>query len=297
METAALIRGFLDYLLVECGVSENTRRAYGSDLAKFADYLARKAQPDARRVTTTLALGFLMELKDRGYAVGSIARMLVAVRMFYRYLALEGIVQRNVIAALDSPRLWRRIPAVLSPAEVDKLLAEPDTTKPLGLRDRAILEVLYATGVRASEVASLDVDSIHYDYGYLRCVGKGSKERVVPVGRAAVELARRYANEVRPRLLKGRSSAALFLSTRGTRISRITIWRLVTRYAALAGIRKKASPHTLRHSFATHLLAGGADLRSVQEMLGHASIMTTQVYTHVDRERLKDVHRRYHPRG
>ncbi|HRT97711.1 MAG TPA: site-specific tyrosine recombinase, partial [Planctomycetota bacterium] len=274
MDTASLIQAFLDYLAVECALAVNTQDAYARDLALFADYLERRSQPDVRTVTTTLALGFLAELKDRGYAVGTIARMLVAVRMFYRYLALEGQVERNVMAALDSPRLWRRLPAVLSPAEVDALLAAPDTATPLGIRDKAILEVLYATGVRASEVTSLNTDSVHHDYGYLRCLGKGSKERVVPIGRAAVDWVRRYTAEVRPALARGRPEPALFLSRIGRRLTRLAIWALVKRYARLAGVRKQVSPHTLRHSFATHLLAGGADLRSVQEMLGHASIMT-----------------------
>jgi integrase/recombinase XerD len=202
-----------------------------------------------------------------------------------------------VAAALDSPRLWKRLPSVLSPPEVDQLLAAPDTRTALGLRDRAILEMLYATGVRASEVGSLDVDSVHFAYGYLRCMGKGSRERVVPVGRAALELTRRYVAEVRPRLLRGRTAAALFVSRTGRRLSRLDIWRLVKKHARRAGIPKNLYPHALRHSFATHLLAGGADLRSVQEMLGHVSIITTQIYTHVDKDRLKEIHRRYHPRG
>jgi len=210
-DTARLIEAFLDYLTVECGLAANTRLAYAADLAKFAHYLARKGQPDLRRVTTTLALGFLMDLKERRYAVGTIARVLVAVRMLYRFLAMEGIVERNVTAALDSPRIWRRLPDVLTPAEVDKLLAAPDTATPYGLRDRAILELLYATGVRASEVASLDLDSLHPDYGYLRCIGKGSKERVVPVARKALALTQRYIAEARPRILRGRRSPALFV--------------------------------------------------------------------------------------
>ena len=297
MTTEALVQSFIDYLSVECGLAANTQRAYRADLMKFADYLAREHHGDARRVTTTVALGFLVELKDRGYAVASIARMLASLRMFYRYLSVEGIVERNVVAALDSPKLWRRLPSVLTPQEVARLLAAPDIRKPLGLRDKAILELLYATGVRASEVASLDIDSVHHQYGYLRCMGKGSKERVVPVGKPALEFTRRYAVEVWPRLLRGRPSPALFVSARGTRLTRLTIWRVVKKNARLAGISKEVFPHTLRHSFATHLLAGGADLRSVQEMLGHATIMTTQLYTHLDRERLKDVHRQFHPRG
>lgn len=297
MDLTSLTRAFLDYMSVEAGASANTRLAYASDLRKFCLYLERRGVNDPRRVTTTLVLGFLADLKAHGFAVGSIARMLVAVRMFYRYLALEGIVERNVVSALDSPKLWRQLPTVLGPQEVEKLLAEPDTARPLGLRDKAILEVLYATGVRASEVVGLDVDSIHYDYGYIRCIGKGGRERVVPIGRTAVEITRRYVAEVRPRLLRGRPASALFVSWRGWRLERSAVWRIVRHYARLAGIRKRVYPHALRHSFATHLLAGGADLRSVQEMLGHASIMTTQVYTHVDRERLRDVHRRFHPRG
>jgi integrase/recombinase XerD len=297
MDAEALIDGFIAYLTVECGLAENTQLAYRRDLAKFADYLARKRRPDPRRITTTLTLGFLVELKDRGYSVATIARTLAAVKMFYRYLTLEGVVEHNVTAVLDSPRIWRRLPTVLSPQEVDKLLAAPDASRPLGLRDKAVLELLYATGVRASEVAGLDVDSVHYDYGYLRCVGKGSKERIVPVGNEALEVTRRYATEVRPALLRGRPAAALFVSHRGTRLTRLTVWRLVKKYARLAGITKTVYPHALRHSFATHLLSGGADLRSVQEMLGHASIVTTQAYTHVDKDRLKEIHRRYHPRA
>jgi len=292
-----LIDAFIDYLTVECGLAKNTQLAYRSDMEKFAAHLARRGGRDPLRVTTSTVLAFLMNLKDRGYSVTSIARMLAAVKMFYRFLTLENIIQRNVTSVLESPRIWRTLPTVLSPAEVDLLIGAPDVKMPLGLRDKALLELLYATGMRASEVTALDVDSIHAEYGYLRCIGKGSKERLVPVGRAALELVHRYVREVRPLLLRGRTELALLLSRTGRRLTRETVWRVVERYARLAGIRKPISPHTLRHSFATHLLAGGADLRSVQEMLGHASVTTTQLYTHVDRDRLKEVHRRFHPRG
>jgi len=294
-----LVDRFIDYLAIEAGLAENTQLAYRADLRKYAAFLAREHVEDPTTVTTTLVLGFLMRLKDQGYAPTSIARMFAAVKMFYRFLALEGLVERNVTQALDSPRLWKRLPHVLSPDEVERLLEAPDTSKPLGVRDRAILETLYATGARVSEVCGLDMDSIHYDYGYLRCIGKGNKERVVPVGRTALGWVRRYVDEVRPGLLKGHAAAALFVSARrrGGRLRRETVWAMVRKYARLAGIRKKVSPHTLRHSFATHLLSAGADLRSVQEMLGHASIVATQLYTHVDKDRLKDVHRRFHPRG
>ena len=291
-----LIDAFVDYLSAECGLATNTQLAYRSDLRKFGAYLKRKHR-DPRDVSTSLVLGFLLTLKDRGYSVTTLARILAAVKMFYRFLTLEGVVERNVTSVLESPRVWRELPSVLSPPEVEQLIAAPQTDQPLGLRDKALIELLYATGMRATEVTSLDVDSIHHDYGYLRCMGKGSKERIVPVGKEALALVRRYAEEARPVLLRGRTSAALLLSHSGRRLTRETVWRIVTRYARLVGIRKKISPHTLRHSFATHLLAGGADLRSVQEMLGHASVTTTQLYTHVDRDRLKEVHRRFHPRG
>ncbi len=297
MPLEPLVENFLAYLDLECGLAANTLEAYRRDLRHFADYLRRKGIGHPARVTTTAMLGFLVEMKDRGYSVATIARTLAGVRTFFRYLTLEGLVRRNVAAVLDSPTLWRRLPEVLSPEEVERLLAAPDTSRPLGLRDKALLEILYATGARASEVVALDVDSVHFDYGYLRCVGKGSKERVVPVGRTALEVTRRYITEARPRLLRGRACPALFVSRCGTRLTRPTVWKVVKKHARRAGIRKRVYPHLLRHSFATHLLAGGADLRSVQEMLGHVSILTTQVYTHLESGRLKEIHRRYHPRG
>jgi integrase/recombinase XerD len=291
-----LIDRFVDYLTFECSLAKNTLLAYRADLEKYAAFL-HKSGRRPEDVTSTVVLNFLVELKDRKYSVTTIARVLAAVRMFYRFLALEGIVEVNVTSSLDSPKLWRRLPDVLGPDEVDRLLAEPDPSTSLGLRDKALLEVLYATGVRATEVISLDVDSVHADVGYLRCLGKGSKERIVPVAGPVIDLLRQYLVEARTVLLGRRESPALFLSVRGRRLTRDVVWKLVKKYARLAGIRKHVYPHTLRHSFATHLLANGADLRSVQEMLGHASIATTQLYTHVDRDRLKSIHRRYHPRG
>ena len=292
-----LIDSFIDYLAIECGLAANTQQAYRADLRKFAAYLAKRRRRDPAHVTTSLILGFLLDMKDRGYSVATLARTLAAVKMFYRFLALEGVIERNVTTVLESPRIWRRLPSVLTPQEVDTFIAAPDERTPLGLRDKAALELLYATGVRASEVADLDIDSVHYDYGYLRCMGKGSKERIVPVGARALDLVRRYVFEARPLLLGGRPCAALLVSQKRRRLTRQTIWRVVKKHARLAGIRKNVSPHTLRHSFATHMLIGGADLRSVQEMLGHASIVTTQLYTHVDKDRLKEIHRRFHPRG
>lgn len=272
--------------------------AYGSDLRKFAAYLAAKglrfalAQPDA-------LIGFMMEQKAQGLSVSSIARYLVAVKMFYRFLYTEGLVSRDIASSFETPRVWTRLPEVLSAREVDLLLSAPDRGAPLGLRDAAVLELLYATGARVSEVARLRVQDVNLDYAYVRCFGKGSKERIVPLGERAIACLRAYLESARPRFLQaaGKASDVLFLSQKKAPLRRESLWRIVKKYVRLLGLRKGVSPHTLRHSFATHLLEHGADLRSVQEMLGHVDISTTQRYTHVDRERLKSIHKRYHPRG
>jgi len=286
---------FLNHLSVERGLAENTLAAYRRDLESLARYLAAKhVSFDA--VTTDHLVRYMMQQKDRGLSSGSIARALVATKVFYRFLYREGLMEKDVTSVMDSPRLWRRLPSVLSVEEVDDLLGAPSQRR-LGIRDRAILEVLYATGARVSEVAGLQMDSINFEFGYLRCMGKGSKERIVPVGRRALAATERYVRQVRPRLVGASPTQALFLSRRGAPLGRESIWRLVKKYALRAGIGKNISPHTLRHSFATHLLHAGADLRAVQEMLGHADIATTQLYTHVDGDRLKAVHKPYHPRG
>ena len=291
------IDSFLSFLSVECGLADNTLRAYRTDLTTFADYLRRKGRGAFARILKNDLINFMMEQKSRNLAVSTIARRLVAIKMLYRFLFMEGIVDKNLVGATDSPRIWRRLPDVLGRDEVDQLLNAPDPDTPLGVRDRAILELFYATGARVSEVAKLTVESIHFDYAYLRCMGKGSKERIVPVGRPALRAVKQYCSDVRPALLRGRQSDVLFLSKSGRSLDRENIWRLVQKYKLVAGLKKNISPHTLRHSFATHLLENGADLRAVQEMLGHANIATTQIYTHVDRNRLKTVHRQFHPRG
>jgi integrase/recombinase XerD len=228
----------------------------------------------------------------------SIARHLIALKMFYRFLRLEERVEKNTVELLSSPTLWERIPQVLNPESVEKLLASPQPTERFYLRDRALLETLYATGSRASEVVHLTMADLHLDSGFCKCLGKGNKQRVVPLGRPAIEALRKYLADLRPRLVKAAPEATpVFVSRGGRALTREMLWILVKKYARRASLPPKVSPHTLRHSFATHLLAGGADLRAVQELLGHANIRTTQHYTHVDRDRLKAIHKKFHPRG
>jgi len=291
------ISSFADYLEVECGLARNTISSYTSDLKKFAAHLDGKRK-DFRSIKAEHIVSFMMEQKENGISVNSIARYLVSIKMFYRFLFIEGVVGREPTSVLQSPRLWRRLPDVLTIEEVDTLISAPDDSTPLGIRDRAVLETLYSTGARVSEVASLKVSDVNLDYGYLRCFGKGARERIVPIGEQAIEALERYIREARHFFLpKSGGSDRLFLSRKKTPLRRESIWRIVKKYLRLGGIAKDVSPHTLRHSFATHLLEHGADLRSVQEMLGHADIATTQRYTHVDRDRLKSVHKKFHPRG
>ncbi|MBI2193314.1 MAG: site-specific tyrosine recombinase XerD [Planctomycetes bacterium] len=293
----ASIRCFLDFLSAERGLSRNTLQAYASDLRKFEGYLVQQRVGSLRDVTTRHLLGYHMYLKDTGLSAGSVARNLAAVKGLYRFLHAEGHLSENVTAVIESPRLARRLPQVLTQAEVTALLETPDACTPLGLRDRAILEAFYACGARVSELAGLTLDTVNLDLRFVRCFGKGSKERLVPLGRQAVSWMKRYAEEVRPKLCRPESPRTFFLNRRGKGLTRRHLLGLVKRYALIGGIRKEISPHTLRHSFATHLLEGGADLRSVQELLGHAKVVTTQIYTQVDRMRLKTIHQKYHPRA
>jgi len=291
------IEAFLDYLTVECGLARNTILAYGRDLKRFADFLQGSGLAQPGQITTTHLLNYLMSLRDTGLSVNSTARNLVAVRMLYRFLFNEGEVKENVTSVVETPKLWLRLPDVLSVEEVSRLLEAPNTHTGLGIRDRAILEAFYACGARVSEIAALTLDTVNLDMRLVRCFGKGSKERIVPLGRQAVTWMARYLEEARPTLARSSEEPQFFLNCRGRGLSRVGLWGIVKQHVQEAGIRKTVSPHTLRHSFATHLLENGADLRSVQELLGHANIATTQIYTHVDRERLKSVHRQFHPRG
>ena len=291
------IDGFLNYLTVERGLSRNTIISYSEDLRSYAGYLKKQSIKSFSTTTKNDIVGFMMFRKDHKLAANSIARSLAAIRMFYRFLVRERILKTDPSSLVDSPKLWKKIPETLSVNEVESLLSEPNVRdEKQGARDRAILETLYATGMRVSEAVNLKLDNVNMDVGFLRCIGKGDKERVIPLGKKAVISIKRYLEISRPKLLKNKESEALFLSRSGKKISRQSLWKMIKHYAKLARIKKPMKPHTLRHSFATHLLERGADLRSVQEMLGHASISTTQLYTHINKERLKSIHRMYHPR-
>jgi integrase/recombinase XerD len=293
----AQIGQFLDHLTLECGLSPRTRAAYGADLVDFARVAEAAGVTAAAGVTRRLVLDYLHRQRDRGLSVNTISRRLVAIRMFLRYLQQEGLLAENVTEVMDTPRVWRVLPGTLSVKEVDRLLTAAVPGDPYGQRDRALLELLYATGLRVSELADLRLEDVHFDAGYVRCTGKGSKVRIVPFGDTARRHLERYLRDSRPSLLRARASGHVFVTRRGTRFGREAIWRLLRSYARRAGISRRVSPHTLRHSFATHLLANGASLRLIQEMLGHANIATTQIYTHVDPNRLKAVHAQYHPRA
>ena len=292
----AFVEEFLDYLAVERGLAENTILAYRSDLKKYTDFLEGNgiAEPtNAARKDVTL---FLMSLKDKGLSANSISRGMVAIKVFYRFLLRERHIKEDIVSTLDSPKLWKRLPDTLTVHEVEELLNKPNPHDWMGIRDRGVIELAYATGMRASELVNLNLSDLNMGVGFVRCVGKGQKERIVPFGKKASTILKRYIEKVRPRLLKGRTSPHLFLTRLGKKMSRQNLWKMVKRYANLTNIKKEIKPHTLRHSFATHMLKGGADLRVVQEMLGHADISTTQIYTHIDRDHLKYVHQKYHPR-
>lgn len=288
---------FLDYITLERGLTANTREAYSSDLARFIAFVQREGVTTLNKLSRKHVLDYLLWEKERGLNAPSLSRHLVAIRVFLRYLQQEGLLATNVTETMDSPKLWKLLPSTLSPAEVERLLQAPKIKKPIGMRDRALLETLYGTGLRVSELAALRMEDIQFDAGYLRCFGKGRKERVVPLGGAAATYLRKYLDETRPFFDRTKASPFVFLSNRGHALSRKTIWQLIRRCARDAGIDKSVSPHTLRHSFASHLLANHAPLRIIQEMLGHADIATTQIYTHIDGPRLQHVHRQFHPRA
>lgn len=297
------IGAFRHYLRSERGMADNTVQAYGRDLDRFATWAALVRFHEYTAPTLKDLARYLGFLHDEQLAPPSIARHLVALKMFYRFLRVEERADAAAVDLLGSPKLWERIPQVLPPAAVDELLKAPQPGDRFFLRDRALLETLYATGCRASEVVGLKLADLYLDAAFCKCQGKGSKQRVVPLGRPAVAAIREYLAEGRTVggvALPAKPQAAserVFVSKSGRSLSRIFLWALVKKYCKRAGLPSTVSPHTLRHSFATHVLAGGADLRTVQELLGHASIQTTQHYTHVDRDRLKAIHRRFHPRG
>jgi integrase/recombinase XerD len=296
-DQAFLIDLFADYMSLERGSAANTVAAYRRDLAHLVAFAATKRVRAPAGLTSALLRDFIFQLKDMGLAATSIRRHVSAVRSYFRFLAGEGHVLRDPSERLTSPKRWRTLPAVLTTVEVERLLAAIGPDEPLAWRDRAIVEFGYATGARVSEITRADVKDVLFDEGLARLFGKGNKERLVPIGRRALGAVALYIRETRPGLEKGKGQGRLFLNARGAPISRVGVWGILKRYAKAAGLTKRVTPHTLRHTFATHLLEGGADLRAVQEMLGHADLGTTQLYTQVDRDYLRTVHRTFHPRA
>jgi len=291
-----LVENFLNYLSVERGLSRNTIISYREDLNTYLRFLESAHIDTLSKTDKNNVIDFMLYQKDRGLSANSTARRLAAIKVFYRFLVKERILKVDPTSLIDSPKLWKKIPQTLSLNEVEVLINQPNLRNKQGIRDRAILEVLYATGMRVSEAVNLKKDNVNLDIGFLRCIGKGNKERVIPLGKKAIVSLKRYLQSSRPQLLKKRESDLLFLNRFGEKISRQSLWKMIRRYAQEARIKKPIRPHILRHSFATHLLERGADLRSVQEMLGHSNIATTQIYTHINKDRLKTIHKMFHPR-
>ena len=292
-----LVNQYINHLLIEKGAAGNTLEAYGRDLKRYTAFLEQKELKDMRSVIPETVIEFLVQIKGEGLSANSMNRSLAALRGFYKYLLQEKIVRESPLANIELAKVWMRLPDAVSREEMALMLAQPGDQTPAALRDTAMLELLYATGLRVSELIGLTMNSINWQVGFLIVMGKGSKERVVPVGKTAYDAVRRYVDEARPKLLKSKSTDVLFLNRFGGALSRQGLWKIIIHYAQKAGLQKNIHPHTFRHSFASHLLEGGADLRAVQVMLGHADISTTQIYTHVTKDRLKEIHRKYHPRG
>ena len=278
-------------------MSANTIKAYRSDLTQFLAWDAERGQQPLKSIELAYFTAYLEHLQKRGLAATTVARHLVAIKMFFRYLVLEGVLLESIAELVNSPKLWKYLPKVLSPDMVNRLLSAPGNDDRYPLRDRGVLCMLYATGCRASEVAGLELRDVHLEENYCRCLGKGNKERIVSLNPVAVLAVEQYLLHERPEMTAADESDRLFVTRSGNPLSRIAIWEIVKKYAARVGCSQHVSPHTLRHSFATHMLAGGAEIRALQEILGHASIATTQIYTHVEHSRLKSIHENCHPRG
>ena len=289
---------FIRYLRVERNAAANTICSYSLDLKRYLQFMEQQGLHSPERIERAHVISFLALLRDLGLTPRSVSRNFSAVKAFHRFLVREEFSRTNPTENVDAPKRSKKLPNVLNPDEIELILEQPNVHHALGIRDRAILETLYATGIRVSELIGLKQMSILFDQKIIRVFGKGSKERVVPIGRSAVLWIRKYQDEARPRIARrGETNDILFLNARGRKLTRMSIWNIVRQSSVAARIKKEVHPHTFRHSFATHLLEGGADLRAVQEMLGHSDISTTQVYTHIDREYLKEVHRTFHPRG
>lgn len=292
-----LLDSFLSFLVVEKGLSENTLESYGRDLKKFLLFIESRGITSAREIRYGDILDFLTHSREEGLTATTIVRSMVSVKQFFRYLLSEKVLSEDPTAHIKTPKMKKAIPGVISLDDVESILGAPDESTPEGLRDAAMLEILYATGIRVSELIGLKLNDVNFELGFVVVYGKGSKERVVPIGDKAKDKLLLYLRDSRPALLKGRESKALFVTRRGAGMTRQGFWKIIKAQALRAGVTKKISPHTLRHSFATHLLERGADLRTIQLMLGHSDISTTQIYTHVESERLKEIHKKYHPRS
>ncbi len=292
------LQSYLNFLNFEKSVSKNTYASYQLDLKRYLAHLDEDGITSIEKITDEFISGFLATLYDLGLSAKSVARNLSAIKGFHKFLVRDGITKYNPTEDIETPKLARKLPDVLHQHEIEKILSQPNTTEPLGIRDKTMLETMYACGLRVSELITLKQSDVYPDDGFVRVFGKGSKERIVPIGKSALAWIQTYKEKVRLNLGKlGRGRDVLFLNARGRPMSRMAVWNIVRANTVKAGIKKEVHPHTFRHSFATHLLEGGADLRAVQEMLGHADISTTEIYTHIDREYLKEVHRTFHPRG
>nr|WP_212975209.1 site-specific tyrosine recombinase XerD [Bacillus sp. J14TS2] len=293
------MQDFIHFLTVEKGLSQNTIVSYKRDLKRYLEYLQQVEQvKKLNDVTRIHIIQFLAFLKKEGKSSKTLARHIASIRAFHQFLLRDKVVDHDPSVHLETPKMERTLPQVLSFREVEKLLNTSDLTTSYGIRDKAMMELLYATGIRVSELINLDLDNVHLTMGFVRCIGKGDKERIIPLGQMASDSVEQYLRESRPQLRKTKyKTEALFLNHHGNRLTRQGFWKIIKKLAAEANIEKDLTPHTLRHSFATHLLENGADLRAVQEMLGHADISTTQIYTHVTKTRLKDVYTKYHPRA
>ncbi|HWP37005.1 MAG TPA: site-specific tyrosine recombinase XerD [Gemmatimonadales bacterium] len=296
-ERAFFLEGFADYLNLEAGNSRHTVDAYVRDVRRLIEWAVSRGRAAPADVTASDLRDLVYHLKDLGLSPTSIRRGISALRTYYRFLTGEGHVTSDPSTRLELPKAWRRLPAVLTVEEVEALLGAPSADEPLGWRDRALLEVAYGTGVRVSELIGLETTDLWFQEALVRVRGKGGKERLVPIGRRALGAAALYGREIRVGLDRGHGRGRFFLNRNGRPLSRVGAWGIIKRTAQRAGLKKRVTPHTLRHTFATHLLEGGADLRAVQEMLGHADLSTTQIYTHVDREYLRSVHKNFHPRA
>ncbi|MGP4082112.1 site-specific tyrosine recombinase XerD [Pseudalkalibacillus sp. R45] len=292
------VQDYLHYLTVERGLSENTLQSYQRDLKQYTTFLMKELKhKELNEVRRNDIMAYLYHLKDAGRASTTIARTIASIRSFHQFLIRERVTDQDPSVHIETPKTERKLPKILSSQEVENLMEAPESNSAFGIRDRAMIELLYATGIRVSELIQLNLSDVHLTMGFVRCVGKGDKERIIPVGRMATEALTTYIENGRGKLLKKKTTDALFLNHHGNRLTRQGFWKILKKLSRAANIQKELTPHTLRHSFATHLLENGADLRAVQELLGHVDISTTQIYTHVTKTRLKDIYSTYHPRA